>query len=72
MSKKPKRRGKRSNKGNGVGEEYTCSLCQGIFNKGRSDAESLEESRSYFGDVPAEELAIICEDCWQKIHPDRN
>ena len=52
--------------------EYRCALCGNVFVKGQSDAEALAEKRAYFGDVPEEDCAVVCEDCWQKIHPQRN
>jgi hypothetical protein len=55
-----------------AGDEYTCALCRETFFKGVSDKQALEETRSHFGDVPEEELAVVCDDCWQKIHPQRN
>jgi rubredoxin len=52
-------------------ETYTCALCGGVFEKGQSDEEALAESRAYFGDVPPEELAVVCDDCWEEVRPDR-
>lgn len=36
------------------------------------EGEALEEMRQHFGDIPPEERAVICDACWDKIHPRRN
>lgn len=52
--------------------DYTCAMCGGTFHSERSDAEALAECTSYFGDMPREELAEVCETCWEKVHPARH
>jgi len=32
----------------------------------------VAEMESYFGPVPVEERAVVCDDCWAAIHPARN
>lgn len=54
---------------------YVCGLCGGEFvndDEARPEEAKLAEMRQYFGDVPEEERASVCDDCWMKIHPDRN
>jgi hypothetical protein len=54
-------------------EQYTCELCGETYDRGRSDEEALSETAAVFGpDSLDEPLAIVCDDCWNKIHPDRN
>jgi hypothetical protein len=48
---------------------YTCGRCGGVFDKGCPDDDAMAESRAVFGDIPAGELAAVCEDCWQEIRP---
>jgi DNA-directed RNA polymerase subunit RPC12/RpoP len=46
---------------------YTCARCGGRFTKGRSDEEAAAESRAIWG--PQDDLAVVCEDCWELIRP---
>lgn len=55
-----------------MGEEYTCAMCQGIFGKTASEEEAKAELKEFFGDVPVEDCDIVCDDCWEKIRPDRH
>jgi hypothetical protein len=54
------------------GEDYTCALCGKTHTAQRTEDECLYEMETFFGKVPEEEIAVICDDCWQKIHPNRN
>ena len=52
---------------------FTCAMCGGTFERNRSDQEAMEETRAIFGDdVTLEECDLVCDGCWQSIHPDRN
>jgi hypothetical protein len=54
-------------------EEFTCGMCGGTFTKGRSDEEAVAEMVDSFGELPGDEaLSIVCDECYQKIRPDRN
>jgi hypothetical protein len=50
----------------------TCDLCKQEFEPARPDEEAMAECRSYFGNVLKEELAVVCDDCWEKIRPEKN
>lgn len=50
-------------------ETYTCAICGRIFEKTWSDDEAIAEMQFFFGQVTESERAIICDDCYQKIHP---
>lgn len=52
--------------------KFTCDMCGDTFDKGRSDEEALAETESYFGNLPEDDLAVVCAGCWNKIHPQRN
>jgi len=54
--------------------EYKCAMCGGIFNKGWTGEEAMEECVENFGEEIAygEKLEIICDDCYQKIRPDEH
>lgn len=54
-----------------MSDTYTCEQCGGTFEKGWSDEESAAEAQSIWGDLSTEDVALICEDCWQQIRPDR-
>ena len=53
--------------------EYKCYVCNGIFEKEWSDEEAIKECEDNFGkeitNVKDDDLAIICDDCYQKIMP---
>ena len=43
---------------------YRCASCREEFEKGRSDEEAMQESVALFGELPPEQLAIVCDDCF--------
>ena len=45
-------------------ETYTCSRCKETFTKITPEEEARAECRGIFGDIPKEEMAIVCHDCW--------
>lgn len=47
-------------------DTYTCSLCKEKFEKGWSDEEAMQESKEIFGNLPPQDLAVICDDCFYK------
>lgn len=47
--------------------EYTCAHCKNVYKKGWSDEEAIEEQESIFGKVSKEDLAIVCDDCFNTI-----
>ena len=49
-----------------LGTEYTCQACGGTFERELADEVVLAETRAIFGEVPPEERAIMCHDCWLK------
>ena len=51
---------------------YACARCGQTFGKTRTDDECRAEMESHFGFVPEEDIAIICDDCFQAIHPSKN
>jgi hypothetical protein len=48
-------------------DEYTCAACGGVFGKGWSDEEAAAESVELFGEWPAEQMAVVCDDCFNKM-----
>lgn len=47
--------------------EFTCSICKGVFPKGQSDEEALKEKDILFPDLEMDELVIGCEPCYIKV-----
>lgn len=48
-------------------DEYTCDNCGRTFEKTWSDDDALAEATELFGEIPPEERAIVCDDCWREI-----
>lgn len=46
--------------------EYTCEACGETFVSDRTDEDAEAEFQHLFGNIPKEERAIICEDCFIK------
>lgn len=51
-------------------ETFTCVMCGGTYEKGWSDEEARAEREALFGKTP-ERDAVVCDECFQKIRPDR-
>ncbi len=55
--------------------EFTCDMCGETFPADVSEEQLRSEFEQYFpsvADTPSEDLASVCDDCWEKIHPERN
>ena len=48
------------------GEQYTCAACGRTFESGWSHEEAMAESKALFGKFQPDELAVICDDCFQR------
>ena len=48
-------------------DEYTCALCEEIFQKGQTDEEAIEEAKIVFGTYSKEDMVIVCDDCYPII-----
>ena len=45
-------------------------MCGGGFPTDAEDEIKAEaECQKYFGDVPKDDRAVVCDGCWEKIHP---
>lgn len=50
--------------------DYKCDMCKRIFTSGWSDEEAIKECVELWGKKPSEmDCAIMCDDCFNKIHP---
>ena len=49
--------------------EYKCAMCGGVFEKGWTDEEAIDECKENFSEeiVTAGDLETVCDDCYQKI-----
>ena len=56
----------------GIGEEYVCAVCGQTYKKGVTDSEAMAEANEYWPTLKQEELAIICDDCYQGIKPEEH
>lgn len=55
-----------------MNHQYTCAYCGDINTSERSDEEAKFEAEQIFGSAPDEwngGYAVICDDCYQKMHP---
>ena len=49
--------------------DYTCSMCHGTFEMGWDDEDAHAEAKELFGrDGHASEMAIVCDDCFNKLN----
>ncbi len=51
--------------------EFQCYMCKGWFTKTRPESEALAEKERLWGDIPLEELAVICDDCFKIVDPEK-
>lgn len=53
---------------------YTCAMCHNTYEKDWSDEEALKEAENIFG-KPVKDwkcsAEIICDDCFNKVHPSK-
>ena len=47
--------------------EYRCDMCGKTYGKEISDKEAVSEKEELFGDMPMDDMAIVCDDCWNKL-----
>ncbi len=51
---------------------YKCAACGEVFEKGVSDEEALQEKEELWGEIPLEQMVLVCDDCWKKMFPDED
>lgn len=47
--------------------EFRCTACKGIFEKGWSEEEAQKEADEIWGEIPEDEKVIICDDCFNSV-----
>lgn len=50
-------------------DTFTCALCKGTFEKGRSDAEAAAELGQNFPGFAAHECDLVCDTCYNTLQP---
>ena len=48
------------------------SNCARCGNGLEGNPPSVEEYEQYFGQFHANEVAVVCDDCWNLMHPDKH
>lgn len=49
------------------GEKFICECCRKECTKTVTEEEVLKEKEDLFPDVPIEECAIVCDDCFKNL-----
>jgi hypothetical protein len=47
--------------------QYQCSACGGVFDKGWSDSEAIAELQETFPGKAVDECALVCDDCFKAM-----
>lgn len=47
-------------------------MCKETFIETVSEEKAKAELKEFFGDISTNECDIVCDDCWQKIRPDKH
>lgn len=55
-----------------MNNEYTCAMCKGVFKRITPEDEVLAELKEFFGAVSVDDCELVCDDCWEKIRPDKH
>ena len=50
-----------------IGRKYKCGLCNKEFKAAWTEEEAKAEMIANFGDVPEEDQAVVCDDCYNKM-----
>ena len=54
------------------GEPHHCAQCGKFFFSSRSDEDANQESKELWGDMPFEEMCVVCDDCFRELVGDRS
>ena len=56
-----------------LGQMVTCARCGKLEPLVTPHEEMLAEVQQYWGkNIPLSELAIVCDDCWNFMHPEKH
>lgn len=53
-----------------TGPTFTCEGCGGVFVRSWSNEEAAAETVEVFGAEALDDVAIVCEACWQAMRSD--
>ena len=53
-------------------KRWKCAMCGDEFVSERPDGEAKAEAEANFGSLAPEEMAVVCDDCYQKIDPQKH
>lgn len=48
-------------------DEYRCSVCHKVFQKGQTDEEALKEKEDIFPGIDVEDCDLVCDDCFEEM-----
>jgi hypothetical protein len=46
---------------------FTCEQCKGVFIKGQTDEESMEEANKAFTPEELADTVVVCDECWKLL-----
>lgn len=53
-------------------KSFQCAQCRGVFDFGWTDEEAKAEmAKNGWGAMPPEDMALICDDCYNGVIEDR-
>lgn len=52
--------------------QFRCVMCGEVFDKVWSDEEAAAECVQHFGHLEPAEIAVVCDECFQRIHPENH
>ena len=47
--------------------EYRCAVCKGVYEKGWSDEEAIEELGGNFPGIDIDDCGVVCDDCYKEM-----
>ena len=50
---------------------FVCDRCRGMFENGNEE-EALAEAAVYFPGLKPEEISVICDDCYNRVHTEKH
>jgi rubredoxin len=51
----------------GIGEQYECEVCHGVFEKGWSDEEAFAETAAMWEPIPGDDVGVVCDGCFREV-----
>ena len=50
-----------------IGDEFTCAMCCGSFEKGQSEEDCFKELDKNLPGSDHNDVVAVCDDCYQKV-----